>query len=220
MAKKDAILVLCAHNDDQIIGVGGTLAKYAKEGKRVITAIFAFGEMSHPHLKPEVITKTRINESIASDKILGGSGINYLGLTEHELGSIMKNPEKKEKIKNAIKKMIAKENPSKIFTHSLDDPHTLHRNVYRIVMEVIKEISTKADVYSFDIWNPIKIRERNSPKLVVNITNTFDKKIRAFKAHKSQKMTIISLLWNVYLKAIMHGWNNQCKYAEVFYKLA
>jgi LmbE family N-acetylglucosaminyl deacetylase len=220
MAKKDTILVLCAHNDDQIIGVGGTMVKYAREGKKVITVIFSFGELSHPHLKTEVITKTRIKESMESEKILGGSGIKYLGLTEHQCANMLKNEEKKEKIKRIIKKIIEKESPSKIFTHSRDDPHTLHRNVYRLVMETIKEARVGGDVYSFDIWNPIKIRGRNAPKLVVDITRTFSKKIKALKSHKSQKITIISLLWNVYLKAIMQGWKNKCKYAEVFYKIA
>jgi len=39
MPKKETILVLAAHNDDQAIGAGGTLAKYAQEGKKVISLL-------------------------------------------------------------------------------------------------------------------------------------------------------------------------------------
>lgn len=218
--QKDAILVLCAHNDDQIIGVGGTMAKYAKEGKKVITVIFSFGELSHPHLKPEVIIRTRIKESMESEKILGGSGIQYLGLTEQQFGSIMKDSAMKDKVMGMIKKIIEREKPSKIFTHSAEDPHLLHRNVHKISMEAISEAGTNADVYSFDIWNPIKLKGRNSPKLVVDITGMFSRKTKALKAHKSQKIAVMSLFWNVYLKAVINGWNNSCRYAEVFHKLA
>jgi LmbE family N-acetylglucosaminyl deacetylase len=52
MAKKGTVLVIVAHNDDHIIGAGGTLAKYAQEGKKVRTIIMSYGESSHPHLKP------------------------------------------------------------------------------------------------------------------------------------------------------------------------
>jgi LmbE family N-acetylglucosaminyl deacetylase len=218
MAKR-TVMVICAHNDDQIIGAGGTVAKYAKEGKKVVTVIVSYGELSHPHLKPEVITKTRVKESHDSDKILGCSGVVYLGMGESEFMDAVKYRAKRTEIKETIKKLIEKNNPTKIFTHSVDDPHGMHRKVNEIVMEIVKETKIRTDVYSFDVWNPVKIRGRNAPKMVVDITDTFDKKIKALKAHKSQQMTILSLLWNVYMKAVKQGWHNNCKYAEIFYKL-
>jgi len=213
MKKQENILVICAHNDDQIIGAGGTLAKYSKLGKKVNTLIFSFGENSHPHLRPSVIIKTRVKESRKSDKIIGGNGIYYLGLKE---GKFLAN---KNKVKQQIKEVIKKHKPSKIFTHSIDDPHPDHRSVFKIMTELINEIKTNCDIYSFGVWNPIRIRKRNLPKLIVDISNTFDKKIKAFNIHKSQKISILSLMWNVYVKAIINGWNNGVKYAEVFYKI-
>lgn len=213
MPKQENILVICAHNDDQIIGAGGTLAKYSKLGKKVNTLIFSFGENSHPHLKPSVIIKTRVAESRKSDRIMGGSGVYYLGLKE---GKFLSN---KTQIKQKIKEMIRKRRPSKVFTHSMDDPHPDHRAVFKIISELAGEIKTHCDIYSFGVWNPIRLRKRNLPKLIVDITDTFDKKIKAFHIHKSQKISMLSLMWNVYLKAIMNGWNNGVKYAEVFYKI-
>ncbi len=67
---KDTILVVCAHNDDQLFGAGGTLAKYVKEGKRVVVVIFSYGELSHPWLKKDSIQKTRLDECEESDKII------------------------------------------------------------------------------------------------------------------------------------------------------
>lgn len=212
---KERILVICAHNDDQVIGIGGTIAKYAKKGKAVKTIIFSFGVLSHPHLKPEIITKTRVRESLHSDKILGGKGITYLGLRE---GKFSQEIEEKG-IKGVIKKIIKKEKPGKIFTHSINDAHPDHRAVHRFVKKLTKEINYKGGLYSFGVWSPVRIRGRIAPKLVVDVTDTFKTKIKAIKANKSQRMTIFSLLWNVYLKAILNGWSNNCRYAEVFYKL-
>jgi len=215
MKKKETIVVFCAHNDDQIVGVGGTLAKYAEEGKKVYTAIFSYGESSHPHLKDYVTRNMRIKEAARSDKVLGGTGIYYFGLRE---GSFPKGIEE-NKVKKSIAQIIKKRNPSKIFTHSSDDPHPDHRAVNKVMNEILDEINYKGDVYSFDVWNFVKLKERDNPKLVVDISKTFHKKVDSFKEHRSQKASIISLMWSIYLKAIVNGFNNHCRYAEVFYKI-
>ena len=215
MKKKEAIVVFCAHNDDQIVGVGGTLAKYAEEGKNVYTAIFSYGESSHPHLKNHVTRNMRMREAARSDKVLGGKGIYYFGLRE---GSFPKGIEE-NKIRKSIAQIIKKRNPTKIFTHSSDDPHPDHRAVNKVMNDVLDEIKYKGDAYSFDIWNVVKLKERDKPKLVVDISGTFHKKVDSFKEHRSQKASIISLMWSIYLKAILNGLNNHCRYAEVFYKI-
>jgi LmbE family N-acetylglucosaminyl deacetylase len=213
--KKEIILILCAHNDDQVFGMGGTIAKYANEGKIVKTVVFSFGEQSHPHLKPEVITKMRVKESLKSDKIIGGKGVTYLGLKEGKF----KEQIEKMGVNAKVRKIIEKEKPTKIFTHSINDAHHDHRAVYHFVKELTDEIKYKGDIYLFGVWSPVRIKNRNLPKMVVDVTKTFSRKIEAIKAHQSQQITIVSLLWNVYAKAIMNGSSHNCKYAEVFYKL-
>ncbi|MBU0756735.1 MAG: PIG-L family deacetylase [Nanoarchaeota archaeon] len=216
---KETIMVLCAHNDDQIIGVGGTIAKYAKHGKRIVTVIFSYGEGSHPHLKKEVIIKTRVKESRSADKILCGDNGStyYLGLTE---GKFRQQIDDKD-IGTKIAKLIEEHNPSKIFTHSIDDPHRDHKVVYRFVMDLIKKIKYKGDVYAFNVWNLfINIRMRNKPRLVVDITETFRIKIDALERHKSQFIQAkLPLTWSMYARAILQGLIYKKKYAEVFFKI-
>ena len=109
--------------------------------------------------------------------------------------------------------------PAKIFTHSIDDPHTDHRAVYKIVTDTYDSMRYKCDVYSFDVWNPINFRKRDQPKLYVDITDTFKTKLSALRCFESQKIAMITLLWSVYLRAIINGLHNHCKYAERFYKI-
>ncbi|MBT4540673.1 PIG-L family deacetylase [Candidatus Woesearchaeota archaeon] len=213
--KKEIILCFCAHNDDQVIGAGGTLAKYTAEGKEVYTYIFSYGESSHPHLHREVIVKTRVAESQAADKIISGSGIFHLGLKE---GSFIKEIEERG-FKERIKKIISEKKPTKIFTHSQDDPHPDHRAVNKIIREVTAQVRCKCDLFSFDIWNFWLAKGRRRPMLVVDITTTFDQKIRAIKAHKSQKMALITMIPATYARSIINGLNHHYRYAEVFYKI-
>ncbi|MBN2566898.1 PIG-L family deacetylase [Candidatus Woesearchaeota archaeon] len=212
---KERILVFCAHNDDQVFGAGGTLAKYADEGKDIYTIIFSYGESSHPWLRPDVAAKMRVAEAVACDRILGGRGVICFGLKE---GNFEKEITEKG-IKGKVKKLINSQKPSKIFTHSIDDPHPDHRAVHNAIMEVTTTIRHKADVFTFDVWNPINIRKRDYPKMVVDVTGTFRRKIQAIYAHESQKLAMISLLWNVYLKAFINGLNHDVRFAEVFYKV-
>ena len=215
--KQETVLFLCAHNDDQLIGTRGTIAKYTKEGKKVVSVIFSFGESSNP-LEQDIHTrKTRVKESKQAQKLLGEDELYYLGLTESKFNKQIKEKNIHDKIENIIKRI----KPSKIFTHSIDDPHPDHKAVYNFTLELIDELEYKGEVYSFNVWNYfINFRKRDSPKLVVDITNTFKKKVQAFKKHKSQTITaIIPLMWSIYFQAIMHGLNNHVKYAEVFYKI-
>lgn len=216
MPKKDTVLILCAHNDDQILGVGGTIFSYKKEGKKVITVIFSYGEQSHPHLKDEITKEIRLEELKKSDEMMGIDQTINLGLKEGNLPQEIID----KKVTAKILSLIRKEKPSKIFTHSMDDPHPAHRTVYKLVKAITdKAKDINSEVYSFNVWNVFNFRRRDAPKLVVDISKTFKDKIKAFKAHKSQQMTMISLLWNVYLQAKLNGMANNMKYAEVFYRI-
>jgi LmbE family N-acetylglucosaminyl deacetylase len=55
--------------------------------------------------------------------------------------------------------------------------------------------------------------------LYVDISDTFKAKVRAFREHRSQTNTKISIGWTMYVKAIMAGWNHNCKFAEIFYRI-
>ena len=74
------VWVICAHNDDQTIGAGGTLIKYAREGHDIVTVIFSHGETSIPLQKSEITIQTRIQEAEESDKIMNGKRLIFLGL--------------------------------------------------------------------------------------------------------------------------------------------
>jgi len=214
MSGKNAVIAFCAHNDDHIIGAGGTLAKYAKEGIEVITVIFSYGESTHPWLKDQEVIKMRVSESHKAEKHIGGK-LYYLGLKE---GKFLEEI-KEKKIERKIKSIINTIRPDKIFTHSMDDPHPDHRAVFSTITDIMETIKYKCDVYSFDVWNPMAFRHRDRPKLFVDVTKTFPLKMKAFSAHDSQWMTKALMIPAMYIRALMNGLEKGIKYAEVFVKL-
>ncbi len=216
---KESVMIVCAHSDDQILGAGGTMAKYAKEGKDIFTVIFSYGAVTHPWKKEKLSTGTRVKESQKADKIIGGSGVIFFGLNDGKF--IVESHEKD--IINRLIELIKKHKPKKIFTHNIDDPHPDHRDVRKILLDVLFEMNYICDLYAFQVYTPFKLKRRNVPKLVVDISDTFKLKIQALKAFKSQVNFYAFINWipivSTFMRDFFNGLNNNHKFAEIFYKI-
>src|SRR5436309_14844754 len=75
-----------AHPDDETIPTGGTLAKAAKDGHRVVL-VFAtkgeHGEVDEGFLEPgETLAERRVKETQRSAQILGASRVEFLGYVD------------------------------------------------------------------------------------------------------------------------------------------
>jgi len=211
----ESVLVICAHSDDQIFGPGGTIAKYAKEGKTIHTIIFSYGEGSHPWFAKIHTVKVRVKEARAVDKFIGGEGVVFLGLEDTKISSQFSE----KKMYQKLRKLIVAYSPTRIFTHSVDDPLPDHRAVNRCVVETVDKMKYPVEVYMFDVWTLFNFKKQSYAHIVVDISDTFRTKIKALRLFKSQQLALFSLMWSVYYRAWFHGKRNGMKYAEVFYKI-
>jgi LmbE family N-acetylglucosaminyl deacetylase len=78
--------------------------------------------------------------------------------------------------------------------------------------------SYQIDVFTFNIWG-MTLFDTFAPQLVVDITESFEKKIRAIEQFKSQKLAIAQLLPTIVYKAVQAGSKINVKYAESFRKI-
>lgn len=223
---KGNILVVVAHSDDQILGAGATLAKYFREGHKIYTIIMSYGELSYLHLVQEQhIRDIRRKESEDAEVIIGGNGTHFFDLRDGKLAKdvVRKNMDVK------LREIIRKYKPIKIFTHSIDDIHPDHRTTQKTVLKAVDYLAEKenfqANVYSFEISQLWKIKNRNKPRLVVDVTKEFKYKIKALHAFKSQ-INIFSHTYEVnllYLAVYIRGFLIGLRYgkgmAEIFYKI-
>ena len=213
--KKETALVICAHSDDQVFGAGGTIARYAREGKTVKTIIFSYGEQSHPWLDRKVVVQTRTKEAFDADKVLGGHGVLFYGLLE---GKFAEEAKEKKTVQKLIQ-LLHKLKPQKIFTHSEDDPHPDHKATAALVLEAFDKAKIQGEVYTFDVWSPVKVKERHHPKYIVPIKDTFKIKLKALRCFSSQWAAMIMLLWSVYARALINGLQHGHLLAEKFHKV-
>ena len=217
---EETILVVVAHPDDQIFGPGGTIAKYAKEGKSIRTIIASYGEKSHPHFKQSVIRDIRVKESERADRLIGGKGIEYWGVKEGKFSSEFESMNLRERLIDIMETY----KPVKIFTHARNETHPDHVALNSFVLSCYDAVAKKHEefnppVYTFTVWNYFRIKKRDVPKMVVDISDTFRIKLEALSLFKSQLVTMINLKWSVYLKAFVTGFRNKTSFAEEFYKV-
>ena len=214
MKDKETIIVFAAHSDDETIGCGGTIIKYSKEEKEVITVVFSSGEKSSPWLKKDFIVGNRKEEAKKIGEFIGCKETIFLGLEDMNLEKEVDKP----KVRDAIKKIIGHFKPTAIFTHSKHDPHKDHKAVNRVVFETLDELDPKhkINVYVFEVWN---VLNETIPRMYVDISDTFGRKIEAMKKFKSQKIYIYTLIIPVIIRAFLCGFHAKCRYAERFYKV-
>jgi LmbE family N-acetylglucosaminyl deacetylase len=84
-------VVVAAHPDDEVLGVGGAIAILAAAGARLRLIAVTDGEASHPGSDPAVIGSVRTAESAAALNILGARDVDVIrlrlpdtGLAAHE----------------------------------------------------------------------------------------------------------------------------------------
>lgn len=208
------VLVFAAHPDDEVLGCGGTLAKYTRKGRRIVVIIFSHGEGSDPIKDPKIVTERRIKESRRAASVLGINEILFLGLSESNFVKHLSKPDAITKVKDILRKY----KPGVIFTHTIDDPHPAHRAVTSLVKKLSEKIKPKPQIYTYAISSPFRLFQRELPRLYIDISKTMKLKEKALRMFKSQRTWLIYYRTLILLKNWLAGFKSGCKYAEVFYK--
>jgi len=215
MIKKEVIFVFGAHTDDFVIGAGGTIANYIEEGKKVVSIIFSLGELSHPWVKENVIKGVREKETLEASKLIGCETY-FLNLGDQKIERDYKQTGTEQKLLD----ILEKEKPTKIFTHSVEDPHPDHRKVHHITLNLYEKVKfrPKPEIYVYSVWNPVSFKT-NWPVLYVDIGKTFNKKLAALKKFQSQKIPVAYPLFLLLFRAIKNGFKVKGKFGEKFFRV-
>ncbi len=206
------ILVCAPHPDDEVIGMGGTIAKYAEQGERVVAVIFTLGEKGNPWQRAQAIQTRREREALRASKIVGIEETIFLRLKDLEIRTevVEKNTSKE------FLELLEKEQPRAVFTTAPDDIHTDHRSVANFVLATTKQANYQGPIWTYTVWNPIHLINRKQPTLVVDITETFKKKWEAIHVYESQKISTYQLIPTVLIRGFLHGMRYGHRMAEVF----
>ncbi len=89
------LVVFHAHPDDEAIATGGTMAKAAAAGHRVVLVVATRGErgeVAEGYLEPgEELWQRRVEETLAAAAVLGASRVEFLGYVDSGMAGLPTN---------------------------------------------------------------------------------------------------------------------------------
>ena len=188
----DRYMLVVAHPDDAEFSSAGTIARLSNAGKDVTIVQVTSGDKGTPDadVHPETLTQRRESEELESAKRLSVARVEFLRCTDGELTPDLALREK-------IVRMIRAHKPDVIITH---DPfrayalHPDHRAVGFAALDAVYPTARDPQYFPQHLvegLQPHKTAEiwffnAEHPDLVVDITETFDRKVDALRAHVSQ----------------------------------
>jgi len=178
----DDVLVIAPHMDDEVLGVGGTIAKHVAGGDRVSVCIIAnraYANEYHEDLIEEEKAATR-----TAKEVLGYDELYFLDLPDEQLD---------EKVIDVIKPLeTVYENvsPDVVYTCHRGDPHQDHRAVFEASLVPTRSISSNSpervlvyEVPSSTDQSPPYPEYQFLPNVYVNIEEYLEQKVEALSRY-------------------------------------
>ncbi|MEK6917186.1 MAG: PIG-L deacetylase family protein [Nanoarchaeota archaeon] len=186
------ILIIAAHPDDEILGCGGTTAKFVEEGNKVYTLILGEGitsrdETRNRHKREKEIKELRLQIERAS-KIVGVRDAFVFDFPDNRFDTVAMLD-----IVKTIEKVKIDVKPDIVFTHHHGDLNIDHRITFEAVMTAFRPVKGEKvrEIYSFEVpssteWNASISTSYFMPNYFVDISKTLELKIKAMKEYKSE----------------------------------
>ncbi len=221
-ANNNKILIIAAHPDDEVLGCGGTIAKYSQSND-VYIAVLGEGISSRYNGKREEINKELLNlqeQSKKAGKFLGVKENLFFDLPDNQFDTVPFL-----KIVKKVEKVIEKIKPAIIYTHHTGDLNIDHRITFQAVLTAARPINNcpVKKIYSFEVpssteWSFQKINNPFSPNVFENISATINKKIEAIQIYKTEVREFPHPRSEEAILAIAKRWGSVAgvKYAEAF----
>lgn len=179
------VLVIAPHADDEVLGVGGTIAKYVNGGHDVYVCVVTSG---HSSMFPQEVLDKIGDEAIEAHAYLGIKETYFLDFPAVLLSEIPKH-----EVNAKVFEVIDKVKPSIVFIPHYGDLHLDHYIVSLAAMvgvRPIREINV-LEIYSYETlseteWNIPHTSNAFIPNTWFDISDFIDRKKEAMKIYSTQ----------------------------------
>jgi LmbE family N-acetylglucosaminyl deacetylase len=215
----ERVLVVTAHPDDVDFGASGTVATLVQSGVEVVYCICTDGDAGgfDPAVPRSEIPRIRREEQVAAAKELGVVDVRFLGYSDGRL-------EPSFDLRRDISRVIRQVRPQRVITQSpeydwdrLPASHPDHRaageaavaSVYPDARNPFTHVEL-LHVEGLDAWSVRELWLMSHPRAdhAVDITDVFDRKLAALRAHESQTSHMDTL------EDLLRGWGTRLAEAQ------
>ena len=183
------ILVIAAHADDEVLGCGGTIAKYKDQGATVNVALLADGVSSRSTENTSSHADLKIRNAAArhANKILGVDQVIFGKFPDNRMDSVALLD-----VIKYVEDLIVEFTPDVIFTHHSNCLNIDHRVVNQAVCTACRpqgNYSVKSILF-FEIPSSTEWQINSlgafSPNLFEDVSDYMAKKIEALEAYSME----------------------------------
>ena len=190
------ILVLAAHPDDEVLGLGGTIAKYAKAGDKFYISFLGEGLFSRKVLAGDHFSKRGRGRALKELRASSRKAGRILGVKEicfHNFPDNSFDMVPFLKLVKCVEGEIEKVGPEIIYTHFYGDLNIDHRLTFEACLTAVRPLGRRVisrvlcfETLSSTEWQaPVADRNFN-PNWFEDISAFMEKKKEALKAYKSE----------------------------------
>jgi len=182
---KNKILVVAAHPDDEVLGVGGTIIKHIKNGDQVSILILGDGETSRGN-KADVRKKAELAKKVSKE--LGAKELFLENLPDNKFDSVSLL-----EIVKKIESVIGKVKPRVIYTHYSCDLNIDHRLTFQATLTAARPQPSYGvkKIYAFEIPSSTEWQIKDKlnvfcPNFYNDISKYLEKKIELMKVYRDE----------------------------------
>jgi LmbE family N-acetylglucosaminyl deacetylase len=178
-------LVVAPHPDDEVLGVGGTIARLAAQGSQVHVAILTRG--TSPRFSEDFAESVR-REAADAHRLLGVTHTHYCGFPAAELDQVPHAD-----LNGKVSALIEQLSPDTLFIPFLGDVHLDHQLAFTSAMVAARPLGENAprrilayETLSETNWFAPGITPMFAPTVFIDIGTTLETKLKAFATYQSQ----------------------------------
>jgi len=185
------ILVIASHPDDEVLGCGGTLARFAREGSSVHIAILGEGltsRLSSREAADPGELKALRAQSQAAGALLGAAEVLHFGLPDNRFDTVPQL-----EVTKIIEGLVERLQPEIVFTQHGGDLNIDHVVTWRATLTATRPMAGHPvkRVFGYPVgssteWAFQKFSPSFRPTTFFDIEDTLPLKVRAMQAYEGE----------------------------------
>lgn len=184
------VLVVAAHPDDEVYGMGGTMAKLSAQGHEVHVLIVTDGCTAQYAVRPDLpeIIQKKQAEAREANRLLGVRQIHFGTFPDMRLDTVSH-----VELNRLVEETVDAVRPQAVYTHFYGDVNLDHQMVYRSTLVAVRPVPGQCvrELYCYRVpssteWSPQLGHTVFLPNVMEEIEDYAEAKERALLAYQTE----------------------------------